>query len=48
MEDNDINPDKFVMFTDGHPFGSWGNEAYCDTLFVIHGTNEHAYYDKVP
>ena len=53
MEDNDINPDKFVMFTDGYPFGSWGNEAYCDTLFVIHGNDriippfgEHAYYEK--
>ena len=53
MEDNDIVPDKFVMFTDGYPFGSWGNEAYCDTLFVIHGSDhivppfgEHAYYDK--
>ena len=41
------------MFTDGYPFGSWGNEAYCDTLFVIHGSDhivppfgEHAYYDK--
>lgn len=53
MEDNDIVPDKFINFTDGYPFGSWGNEAYCETLFVIHGSDsikppfgEHAYYDK--
>jgi predicted metal-dependent peptidase len=53
MEQNDINPDKFVMFTDGYPFGSWGNPNYCDTLFVIHGSDsivppfgEHAYYHK--
>jgi predicted metal-dependent peptidase len=51
MEENDINPSKFVMFTDGYPFGSWGNEAYCDTLFVIHGSDhiippfgEYTYY----
>lgn len=37
MEENDINPDQLVMFTDGYPWGSWGNEDYCDTLFVIHG-----------
>jgi predicted metal-dependent peptidase len=53
MEENDIVPDKFINFTDGYPFGSWGNEAYCETLFVIHGSDsikppfgEHAYYDK--
>lgn len=51
MEENDINPDKFIMFTDGYPFGSWGNPAYCDTLFVIHGAKDivppfgdHTYY----
>jgi predicted metal-dependent peptidase len=39
MKDNDINPKKFVMFTDGYPCGSWGDEDYCDTLFIIHGNN---------
>jgi predicted metal-dependent peptidase len=38
MKDNDIQPKKFIMFTDGYPCGSWGDEDYCDTLFVIHGT----------
>ena len=37
MRDNDIQPKKFIMFTDGYPCGSWGDEDYCDTLFIIHG-----------
>tara|TARA_B000000532_G_C18875751_1_gene410512 strand:- start:983 stop:2272 length:1290 start_codon:yes stop_codon:yes gene_type:complete len=36
MKENDIVPKKFIMFTDGYPFGSWGDEDYCDTIFVIH------------
>jgi predicted metal-dependent peptidase len=39
MKDNDIQPKKFIMFTDGYPCGSWGDEDYCDTLFVIHGND---------
>ena len=39
MKDNDIRPKKFIMFTDGYPCGSWGDEDYCDTLFVIHGND---------
>jgi len=23
------------MFTDGMPWGSWGDENYCDTLWII-------------
>lgn len=38
MKDNDIVPKYFVMFTDGYPGSSWGEEEYCDTMFVIHGT----------
>lgn len=37
MKDQDINPKKFIMFTDGYPCGSWGDEDYCDTLFIVHG-----------
>lgn len=37
MKDNGIVPHKFVMFTDGYPWGSWGDESYCDTLFIVHG-----------
>lgn len=32
-----VEPKKFVMFTDGYPCGTWGEEDYCDTLFVVHG-----------
>ena len=38
MKDNDITPKKFIMFTDGYPFGSWGDPDYCDTVFIIHGS----------
>ncbi len=37
MKDNDIVPKQFIMFTDGYPCGSWGDENYCDSLFVVHG-----------
>lgn len=36
MHENDIEPDQMLMFTDGYPWGSWGNPDYCDTCFVIH------------
>ena len=52
MKEHDITPKKFIMFTDGYPYGSWGDENYCDTVFIIHGNNtivppfgEYAYYD---
>jgi predicted metal-dependent peptidase len=52
MKENDIIPKKFIMFTDGYPFGSWGDETYTDTVFIIHGNNtivppwgEYAYYE---
>jgi predicted metal-dependent peptidase len=37
MKENNINPKRFFMFTDGEPFSSWGDEDYCDTVFVIKG-----------
>lgn len=53
MKENDINPKKFIMFTDGYPCGSWGDENYCDTVFIIHGNDkivppwgEYAYYEE--
>jgi len=36
MEENEIMPDQFIVFTDGMPYGSWGNPDYCDTVFLIH------------
>jgi len=40
MKYNDIQPKKFIMFTDGYPWGSWGDENYCDTIFVIHSNRD--------
>ena len=40
MEEYGIEPDQMVMFTDGYPWGSWGNADYCDTLFVIHSDKQ--------
>jgi len=40
MKDQGITPKKFIMFTDGYPFGSWGDELYCDTVFIIHSNRD--------
>jgi predicted metal-dependent peptidase len=40
MKDNDVQPHQLVVFTDGYPFGSWGDPDYCDTLFVVHGSKD--------
>ena len=37
MKQEGIQPKNLVMFTDGYPWGSWGDESYCDTLFIVHG-----------
>ena len=37
LKEQDIEPKKLVVFTDGYPFGSWGDEHYCDTVWIIHG-----------
>jgi predicted metal-dependent peptidase len=39
LKENDVQPKKLVMFTDGYPWDSWGDETYCDTLFIIHGSD---------
>lgn len=53
MKNQGIEPKKFIMFTDGYPFGSWGDELYCDTVFIIHGNDSivppfgtYAYYEE--
>ena len=33
-----IVPERLVVFTDGEPYGSWGEPNYCDTLFIVHTT----------
>ena len=39
MKEQGIEPKRFIMFTDGYPCGSWGDEDYCDTLFIVHGND---------
>ena len=53
FKDNEIEPKRHIMFTDGYPCGSWGDENYCDTVFIMHGTTsivppfgQYAYYDE--
>ena len=41
MKEEGIEPERFIMMTDGYPCGSWGDENYCDTLFLIHGDAAH-------
>jgi predicted metal-dependent peptidase len=43
---------RLIVFTDGMPFGSWGDEDFCDTTWIIHGSKDivppfgtHAYFD---
>lgn len=55
FHENDIVPNKLIWFTDGYPCGTWappGDENYCDTLWILHGTESivppfgfPAYYD---
>ncbi len=56
MKENDIEPDQFIMFTDGEPWRSWGDPDYCDTLFLIKNNyskpeapfGQSVYYDQDP
>jgi len=52
--ENQIEPKKAVVFTDGYPFGEWGPDTYADTLWIItEGAKtrvkppfgQYAYYD---
>jgi predicted metal-dependent peptidase len=36
LKDASMEPKKLVVFTDGMPFGSWGDPNYCDTVWIIH------------
>lgn len=40
MQDMGIQPKKFIMFTDGYPCGTWGDEDFCDTIFVVKGNKD--------
>jgi len=40
MKSEGIEPKKFIMFTDGYPYDSWGDPDYCDTVFLINNRYE--------
>ena len=40
MKEEGVQPKKLIVFTDGYPWGSWGDENYCDTLWVIHSNHD--------
>ena len=40
MKEQDYVPKKFIMFTDGYPWNSWGDEDYCDTVFIVHSHHD--------
>jgi len=53
LKENEIEPKRLVVFTDGYPFGSWGDENYADTVWILHGTRtieppfgQYAYYGE--
>jgi predicted metal-dependent peptidase len=53
FKQEEIQPKRHIMFTDGYPYGSWGDEQYCDTVFIIHGNTtvvppfgQYAYYEE--
>ena len=53
LKREEIEPKRLVVFTDGYPFGSWGDENYADTVWILHGTTtieppwgQYAYYDE--
>lgn len=35
MKSEGIEPKLFIMFTDGESYDGWGEEGYCDTLWII-------------
>ena len=40
MKEHGIEPKKFIMFTDGYAWDSWGDPDYCDTIFVVHSNHD--------
>jgi predicted metal-dependent peptidase len=53
MKQENIEPKKLIVITDGYPFGAWGDPYYTDTTWIIHGSDtieppfgSWAYYDR--
>jgi len=53
LKNEEITPRRLIIFSDGYTFGSWGDENFCDTTFILHGTTtivppygQVTYYDE--
>jgi predicted metal-dependent peptidase len=53
LKAEEIEPKRLVVFSDGYPFGSWGDPDYTDTVWILHGTTtivppwgQFAYYEE--
>lgn len=53
LKENTDDTKRLIVFTDGLPYGSWGDAEYTDTTFVIHGSKSivppfgtWAYFDE--
>jgi len=42
LKDHNITPKKLINFTDGFPCSTWGDEFYCDALFIVKGSDRVA------
>lgn len=53
LKEEEIEPKRLIVFTDGYPYGSWGDKEYADTVWILHGTTtivppwgQYAYYEE--
>ena len=53
LKEQQLEPRRLVVFTDGYPCGSWGDEVYADTVWIMHGTTtivppwgQYSYYEQ--
>jgi predicted metal-dependent peptidase len=40
MKEHNIQPKRFIMFTDGYAWDSWGDADWCETVFLIHSHHD--------
>ena len=39
LKEEMIEPKRLVVFTDGYPWGTWGDPNYCETVWIIHSND---------
>ena len=39
LKDEQIEPKRLVVFTDGWPWDTWGDPNYCETVWIIHSND---------